>query len=388
MSGKSPLGGLTARAFLKRYWQKSPCLIRRAFPEFTPPISPDELAGLACETEVESRLVIRTHQRPGWSVHHGPFTKRDFHSLPEKNWTLLVQDTDKHLPVLAEFLAYFSFIPNWRIDDLMISYAADGGSVGPHVDAYDVFLLQAQGRRRWHISRKTHKPARIPGLELKQVRAFKAQQSWVLKPGDMLYLPPGVAHHGVALGECMTFSIGFRAPSDAEMIADLSGALIERLNKDVRYADPGLSPANADPGLITNMTRAAIRRRIQRAQNLSAEETDEWFGRFITESKPRLEPVPSRRKLTPARLRKRLAACGKLQRDPAAILAWYGAGSGKVKLFANGRCHVLPAHLSNLARWLCRVRSYPAAQLEPWLLNRDTARLLTALYNAGVLYAS
>lgn len=177
MRGRVPLGGLAAHTFLKRHWQKSPCLIRQAFPGFVSPISPDELAGLACEPGVESRLVLKTRKQPGWLVRHGPFTEKDFRALPGKNWTLLVQDTDKHLAELAQFLAYFDFILNWRIDDLMISYASDGGSVGPHVDNYDVFLLQAQGHRHWAISRKPHQTATTTGLELRQIRGFKPQQS-------------------------------------------------------------------------------------------------------------------------------------------------------------------------------------------------------------------
>ena len=297
-----------------------------------------------------------------------------------------MQDTDKHLPELADFLAHFRFIPNWRIDDLMISYAGDGGSVGPHVDAYDVFLLQAQGSRRWEISSKPHQSVTTSELELKQVRAFKPQHSWVLEPGDMLYLPPGVAHHGIALGECMTFSIGFRAPSDKEMLADLSTVLLTRLGKEARYTDPGLLSADNDPGRIAKKVQASIRRRLRDVQHLSITELDEWFGRFITEPKPWLAPTPLRRQLTSAMLRKQLTARKKLARNPAIMLAWYPASTRQIKLFVNGRCHVLPARLSDVARLLCKVRIYSANQLRPWLLDRDVIHLLTGLCNAGMLY--
>jgi len=379
------LGKLTAGTFLTRYWQKSPCLIRKAFPGLTSPISADELAGLACEAGVESRLVLKTRKHPGWLVRHGPFTAGDFQQLPQNNWTLLVQDTDKYLPELADFLQHFRFIPSWRIDDLMISYAAPGGSVGPHVDTYDVFLLQTLGKRRWSISRKPQAPMAAPGLELKQVRAFRPQHTWVLEPGDMLYLPPGIAHHGVAVGECMTFSIGFRAPSDTEMLADLNTMLVKRLHQEARYTDPDLSPANADPGLITKKSRTAIRRRIRNAQRLQVAELDEWFGRFITEPKPWLTPTPLRQPLMPGALRGRFTTRKKLARDPSVIVAWYGDNQ-QIKLFANGRCHVLPARLSGFVRLLCKQRTYAADTLATWLADREALQLLTELYNAGMLY--
>src|SRR5690348_813356 len=231
------LGGLNPRDFLKRHWQKRPLLVRNAFPGFAPPLTAEELAGLACEEGVESRLVVQTRKAPGWKLSHGPFKHKVFTRLPKDRWTLLVQDVDKHLPVAAGLLEPFRFIPDWRIDDLMISYAADGGSVGPHVDAYDVFLLQAEGMRRWDISTAPHADADTPGLELKQIKGFKPEESWLLMPGDMLYLPPGVAHHGVAFGECMTFSIGFRAPSQSELLADLAGLLMQGASRDNHYAD-------------------------------------------------------------------------------------------------------------------------------------------------------
>ena len=386
MNRVTRLGNLTTRTFLNRHWQKSPRLIRKAFPKLISPISADELAGLACEPGVESRLVIKIRRQPGWLVRHGPFTVQEFRTLPEKHWTLLVHDTDKQLPELADFLTHFQFIPNWRIDDLMISYAPDGGSVGPHVDAYDVFLLQVQGRRRWSISRKPQAPAIKPGLELKQVRAFKPQHTWILEPGDMLYLPPGVAHHGVAVGNCMTFSIGFRAPTDAEMLADLSNLLLMRLDKEARYTDANLAPADTDPGLITKQARATIRQRMRGAQHLSSGKLDEWFGRFITEPKSWLVPNPPRRSLTPAALRTQFATRKELARDPAVRMAWYDDGAQQIKMFVNGCCHPLPVRLSEFARMLCSQRLYSSRQLGSWMPDRDAIRLLAELYNAGMLY--
>lgn len=386
MKHAASIGALTVRTFLKRYWQKSPHLFRKAFPHIISPISAEELAGLACESGVESRLVIKTRKKPGWLLRHGPFKSKDFISLPEKDWTLLVQDTDKHLPELADFLLHFHFIPTWRIDDLMISFATDGGSVGPHVDAYDVFLLQVQGKRRWSISQKPHSQLVNQGLELSQVRAFKPQHTWLLEPGDMLYLPPGVAHHGIAVGECMTFSIGFRAPTDTEMLADLTTLLLTRLDKEARFTDPDLMPAQMNPGLISIKARTAIRKRLRDAICLCPGELNEWFGCFITEPKPWLVPAPAQRPLTPATLQASLLKHKVLERDPAVNMAWYASDTRHIKLFINGRCHSLPAGLKGLAMTLCGQRIYNARMLARWSRVRRALNLLTGMYNQGLLY--
>ena len=381
-----PLGRLSAGEFLQRYWQKSACLLRRAFPGIHLPITPEELAGLACETGVESRLIIKTGGQPGWIVRHGPFSAAEFNKLPEKNWTLLVQDTDKHVPELADFLAHFDFIPRWRVDDLMISYAADGGSVGPHVDAYDVFLLQVLGQRRWRISRKHQPPLIKPGLQLNLVRNFKPQHDWLLGPGDMLYLPPGIAHHGTAIGECMTFSIGMRAPTDAEMLADLNTRLLGRLEKNARYADPDLLSAESDPGRINAKTLAAIGKRMRNAMHMEPDELDEWFGCFITEPKSWLRPEPARRALTPAALAAKLKQRKKIARNLSVILLWSTAGTRHIRLFANGQCRLLPAGLVELVHLLAGRRIYTAGMLAPWLRKSHAAKLLAELHNDGSLY--
>ena len=380
-----PLGALTPSVFLKRYWQKSPHLIRQAFPRFSQPIGIGQFLDLACEPGVESRLVQRTPQPPYWRVRHGAFTRKYFRGLPTTNWTLLVQDCDKHLPLLAQFLVHFDFIPNWRIDDLMISYAVAGGSVGPHVDAYDVFLLQAYGRRRWDISRKPQQPRTHPQLDLKLVENFKPENSWVLEAGDMLYLPPGVAHHGVALGEGLTFSIGFRSPSDAELLADLNSTLLTRIDPQSRYTDRHLKSAHMDPGRISLRARATIRRRIRTAQHLLNAQIDEWFGCFVTEPKPWLVSAGPRLKLNATRLRRRLTAGTQLQRHPAARMAWFRAGGNQAKLFVNGHCYKLPLRLAALAQLLCRSQTYTLIQLQPWLRDRIGGKLLAELYNAGIL---
>jgi 50S ribosomal protein L16 3-hydroxylase len=232
------LGAISVENFLRDYWQQKPLLIRQAFPHFQSPLSANELADLACDTDT-ARLVLERGGKAAWEVRHGPLRKRDFSKLPATHWTLLVNDIEKLLPEFAEIIEPFRFIPDWRIDDLMISYAVDGGSVGPHVDAYDVFLLQAQGQRRWQISSQVCAEDNfIPDIDLRIMQSFAAEQEWILEPGDMLYLPPDVPHYGVAVGECMTYSIGFRAPSRADLLEDLLGYYLEQPGMQERFRDP------------------------------------------------------------------------------------------------------------------------------------------------------
>ena len=194
------LGGLTAREFLRDYWQRKPLLIRQAIPDFQNPLEPDELAGLSLEEEIESRLIIG--QDRTWELRRGPLPEDTFAGLPERDWTLLVQSVDQFVPEVDEVLEPFRFLPSWRVDDVMISYAAPGGGVGPHYDHYDVFLLQGHGRRRWRIGQPcTADSPLIDGLELKILADFQQTDEWVLEPGDMLYLPPGIAHYGIAEDE-------------------------------------------------------------------------------------------------------------------------------------------------------------------------------------------
>ena len=202
----SILGQTSASEFLQQYWQKRPLLIRDALPEYESPISQDELAGLSLETEVASRIVEESGADGPWSVQHGPFEEDDFQDMPEKDWTLLVQGVDLWVPEVKELLKRFDFLPAWRLDDIMISYACEGGSVGPHFDQYDVFLLQVEGQRCWQVGEECGAGTPLlEGAELQIIEDFQPVQEWVLNPGDMLYLPPGVGHWGVAESECLTF---------------------------------------------------------------------------------------------------------------------------------------------------------------------------------------
>ncbi len=275
------LGGLTARQFLRDYWQKKPLLVRSAIPGFQGLIKKAELFRLAGREDAESRLVRR--QGSTWLLDHGPFSRADFSGLPERNWTLLLQGLNLLLPGADDLLRRFAFIPYARLDDVMLSYAAPGGGVGPHVDSYDVFLIQGHGRRRWRISRQRDLSldARAP---IKVLKAFRHEAQWELNPGDMLYLPPGVAHEGVAVDTCTTYSIGFRAPSAQE----LSQGFLEFLQDGVaipgRYTDPGLLPTNRPAQLPAAMVDDALRRLA--AIRWGRRDVQRFLGEYLSSPKP------------------------------------------------------------------------------------------------------
>jgi 50S ribosomal protein L16 3-hydroxylase len=276
----SILGQISADRFLAEYWQKKPLLIRNAIEEFSPPVDGDDLAGLALEPEVESRLIVGDE----WSLEHGPFDEARFTNLPERNWTLLVQAVNLWVPEVADLLTYFDFLPPWRIDDIMVSYAEDGGNVGPHFDYYDVFLLQGSGQRRWQIGQAcTEKDLRGDLNSLKLLNNFDISDEWVLNPGDMLYLPPQIAHHGVAVGQCTTFSIGFRAPSATEMLDDLATELLSRDIAPIHLTDPPLTKAMASQPIST----AYVSRVKKLLQEILDDEQmlGEWFAQFMSEPK-------------------------------------------------------------------------------------------------------
>lgn len=316
---------LSQQQFLTQYWQKKPLLIRQALPGFDPVLSIDELAGLACEEEVESRLIEEVGETGPWQCRHGPFSETDYARLPESHWTLLVQDVDKHVPELAPIMRRFNFIPEWRRDDLMVSFAPFGGSVGPHTDGYDVFLLQAMGTRRWQIS---HEPVQeavyMDGLDLKILRQFDPDESWDLQPGDMLYLPPHFAHHGVALNDCMTFSIGFRAPTQLEILDAFMQTLTEQGVGQQRYRDPGLQVADDEK----HVDMAALRRFKQTLMNLiehSDHVISDAVGRLLTETKPSLEwlaELSTNEPLDEASVSERMLGGERLVRNAYIRLVW------------------------------------------------------------------
>ena len=376
------LGGLTPETFLADCWQKKPLLIRNAIPDFTSPIDPDELAGLACEDEVESRLILERDGPHPWSLEHGPFAEQRFAELPESHWTLLVQECNKYVPELAALMERFNFIPSWRVDDVMVSYAPDQGTVGPHTDQYDVFLLQGLGKRRWQISTTpVEENNRLPDLDLNIMRDFQATDEWVLEPGDMLYLPPGLAHHGVAIEDCMTFSIGFRAPSHADIITGFIDSVASKLGDDQRYDDPELS-LQQHPGEISNESLLKVREIIHTATSDNNAAIDSWFGRIVTEPKSGEPVTEPEQTLTPEHFLSLFQELGILERSEAARFAFVNQKNTNI-LFVDGREYPLSAQLSFAAPLLCDKRQHSYDALADNLAQSDFTSLLTELYNSG-----
>ena len=279
------LGGLSAAQFMRRQWHKKPLLVRQAVPGVLPPVTRSEMFALAARDDVESRLVQRDDEGC-WRLRHGPLPRRALPPLDRPGWTLLVQGLDLHVPAAHELLARFCFVPAARLDDLMLSYASDGGGVGPHTDSYDVFLLQVRGKRRWRFGRD-HKASLRTDVPLKMLAGMTVEQDCVLVPGDMLYLPPGWAHDGVAVGgDCMTASIGFRAPTAVELAQALLARLAdadEASQRSPRYRDPAQS-ATATPGAIPEALRRFGRSAVVRAL-ADPRRIDRTLGEWLTEPK-------------------------------------------------------------------------------------------------------
>lgn len=275
------LGGRTPRNFLRDYWQKKPLLVRGALPGFQGLLARNDLIDLACRDDSQSRLVIQ--QKGEWQVEHGPFATRDFSRLSKKAWTLLVQDVNHFLPAARDLLRRFNFIPYARLDDLMVSYAPKGGGVGPHFDSYDVFLLQGMGRRLWQISVQPDRSL-IADAPLRILRNFRPEQEWVLEPGDMLYLPPGYAHNGVAEDDCMTYSIGFRAPSYQELATQFLVYLQDHIKIDGMYHDPDITlqahPAHISLAMLRQTGVALGKIKWNNA------DIERFIGTYLTEPKP------------------------------------------------------------------------------------------------------
>ena len=260
------LGGLTPAQFMKRHWHKKPLLVRQAIADFKPCVGRAELVALAGREDVESRLIV--HDERGWKMKHGPLARRSLPPFSQKNWTFLVQGVDLHHDGVHQLMQQFRFVPDARLDDLMISYASDGGGVGPHFDSYDVFLLQAHGQRRWRIGRQKDLTLE-EGVPLKILKNFEPEDEFVLEPGDMLYLPPKYAHDGIALGECMTWSVGFRSPQAGELARELLQGLADEATElvgDAVYRDPQQA-AVTQPAAIPTELYDFAREALQRAQN-------------------------------------------------------------------------------------------------------------------------
>ena len=386
--------GLDANHFVEQYWQKKPLLMPRALPLYQCPISPDELAGLACEDDTESRIVMEmisgkdNKPSPGsqWILKHGPFEHTDFQQLPESHWTLLVQECNKYVPDVAALLDDFNFIPNWRVDDAMVSYAVPNGSVGAHVDQYDVFLLQVQGQRRWQINAKQYSAQDfLEDCDLRILTDFEPAQDWILSPGDILYLPPGVAHYGVALTECMTISIGFRAPSHYQLVSAFYEDLFSSSDDFFmpRYQDPDLK-ATDNPGCIDDTSLEKICAIIKQYAN-NTDAIKSWFGRYITESSDNDDSLLPDTPLDNDILCSKLAKQSVLWRSEYFRFA-YAKVSNKLMLYINGNENALPDNIAFAAELFCNNRQLTIKQVQPHMNNPAFMSLLLEMVNKGYYY--
>ncbi len=338
-------------AFLRDHWQKKSLPIRNPWDAWRNPLDPNELAGLACEEGVESRLIQQTPDRI--RAEDGPFPEARLGQLCEAPWTLLVQAVDHYVPAVAALIAPFRFIPDWRIDDVMVSCAGDGGGVGPHFDQYDVFLIQGLGTRRWQVGGMCDENTELlPYDDLRLLADFQVREEWLLEPGDMLYVPPGVAHNGVAVGEdCMTYSIGFRAPSRKELVGYFVDDMLAGMEDGDRYTDPDLR-AQANPGEITAAALDRLHAMVTEAV-ADREAFARWFGTYSTTPKyPEMEWQPEDPP-NADEIRKRLSESATLHRNPASRFSFVRQGEGKLLLFVDGECFECEGEAAVLAEGIC-----------------------------------
>lgn len=371
--------GFEPDRFLREHWQKTPLLLPDALPDLRCLPSPEELAGLACEPEVESRLVMGDSES-GWRIRHGPFEESDFLALPASRWTLLVQDVEKHLPAAAALLDAFDFVPRWRLDDLMISYAAPGGSVGPHVDAYDVFLVQVEGPRTWELGQSVARPRHREDSDLKVLSEFEPTTRLRVDPGDVLYVPPGVAHFGHSDQPSTTCSVGFRAPSASELL--VAAARLLDKNTDRLYADPDLIRSEVEGSGISHRALERARRLLQSAVVESASAMEELLGELATEGKPWLLPNPVCEPIDTDGVLERLSARERLERHPGSRFAWF-AGNDRCWLFADGRAWRLPRRATAFCRQTADGPPIDAEQAD--IRDPEVIRVLADLVAAGCL---
>ena len=367
------------RVFLKEHWQKKPLLIKQGLPNFTPPLSFEELMGLASEEDAETRIVHSTKDHP-WQLQHGPFYQNDFEALAGQSWTLLVQALDHWLPEVKQLLNYFDFIPTWRVDDIMASYAPLGGGVGPHFDYYDVFLIQVSGQRTWQVGPAVEPDAELlPDTPLKILANMPVEEEWVLDPGDILYLPPQYAHNGVASSdECMTFSVGFRAPSHGDILSEFFAWQADHLKEQLRYQDPELQLQD-QPGQIPE---SAIDHLLNIVQTYSQDRDAlaQWFGQYMTEPKY-ADLAEDEAPIDEATLKQTLSQHEWVLRNEASRFAF---NSGH--LFVDGENWSLESHNQSVAETIASYQPLGAKQVLNWLDEPHCKTLLIGLFERGALY--
>jgi 50S ribosomal protein L16 3-hydroxylase len=381
------LGETSVEDFLALYWQKKPLLIRNAFADFQSPISAEELAGLACEEHVNARLVLEKDGDYPWQAEHGPFEESRFSELPDSDWSLLVSDVEKHLPETKALLKKFHFIPDWRVDDLMISYAPTGGSVGPHTDAYDVFLIQLSGQRLWKISENFPEET-LKDTDLCILKNFTAEQEWLLNTGDMLYLPPNVAHHGIAQTcknehgkseHCLTASVGFRAPSLKTISSDYIHFVNEQTDTTTRYRDkfPVIPAHHAE---ISEATVSHFIEYLKQGLTLEPELVKQWLGQYCSDNKAFEDFAHEQNDINFEQL-VTIASQSALMQSPYSHFLFSCSGQAAL-LFVDGNSYPVS---KAFAECICEDDHINFEQLEKIMTVDDKLILLTLFNNGAVI---
>lgn len=391
------LGDITTAEFLRDYWQKKPLVVRGAFADFDMPFDAGELAGLVCETEAPSRIIAEKGLAPDytpWTAKHSPFTDEDFINTPESHWTFLVNDLERYVPELGNLIEPFRFIPDWRIDDLMVSYAADKGSVGPHVDAYDVFLIQGEGKRRWQVITEPDYPKELQATELAILAHFEHDKEWLLDTGDMLYLPPNMPHHGVAEGECFTFSVGFRAPDTL----DLSQRWLESFSIDAN-ADIDTNDKHTKGQELVGKRFNDAARKLQKSSGELAAEDIQQLSNLI------MEFVKNQQQKLPIFLGKYLTESKNLTFEEqhysnkipkhadyerpswTRIVYIEDTTRNTIELFAAGEHISLPEAERTTIQAFCEDYYYSTESLKPLFKHQEFKKLFKKLLKSGSIFA-
>ena len=362
--------------FLKDHWQQKPLLIRNAIPNFRPPIDANELAGLAMENEVESRIIETLPDT--WALSHGPFEQPDFDR--NRPWTLLVQAADHYVQEVAELLKLVNFLPNWRVDDVMVSYAVDGGSVGPHYDNYDVFLVQGEGTKHWQLGQMCDSASPLLAHpDLRILKNFECTEEYTLETGDILYVPPGLAHWGIAAGECTTFSLGFRAPRTNDMLSRWVDEILESIDPEDFYSDAGQNRVSR-AGEIRAEDYARVKQQL--ASAVEKHISNRWFGELVTEPRYAAEEATDGEIRYESQLLAQGASLVTLL--PSSKLAWQEAGE-QIIVYANGNSLDAPSSVLPVLTSLCEQQQVQGDTLSRAISCTESLALLNALLSMACI---
>jgi len=378
------LGDVSPEQFLQEHWQKKPLLIKGALTELENPLAIEEVAGLACEDFIESRLVTQSEQAPFWQLQHGPLTDDDFLSLPEQGWTLHIQGVDKWIPEIYQLLDLCNFLPNWRVDDIMISASTDTGSAGPHYDQYDVFLIQTEGNKRWRLGQQCDSnSALLPDCDLQILQDFETTDEFVAEPGDVLYIPPGVAHYGISEGSSITYSIGFRAPAHHELLTAFANHVADQWSEHERYSDPELTLPKA-AGELTPAALAKVKDILTSALD-DPQTLQDWFGQYITDTQQEDQQQVEPEAISWQELEPEIAA--------AEALCWaegsrfsFLQSPDKVTAFVNGERFQLAIEDSEAIAALFSQRSHSLTTILELFTSDRSRKLLSDWLSCGLLY--